>query len=207
MTTYSHITWPRSKVAITDDDADWLARAVFGETGSDPRAQAAVAWSMAQRLVYFIDQGHTTMPCRGDVPPGMTFKNLIRCFSQPTSAYWLEHGTEAQKARRRMIQTSPLSELERRRPGLLAFVDDFVRGKVPNPVPRLADFSAPDLGDVPRGSVVIGGNAFFAEGASAHWPDDYVRIVPASGLPGAAKLAGGVAIGALVAWAISRWLT
>lgn len=200
------IEWPRGKVPITDMDEEWLARSVYGETNSDPRAQAAVAWSMAQRLVYFIDAGHTTMPCRGPVPPGMTLTNLIRCFSQPTSPYWVDHGTPGQEARRRFIQTAPLSELEARRPGLLAFARDWRAGKIANPVPRLADFSAPGLADVPADAVVIGGNAFFAEGNSRSWPDGYVKIVPASGLATAAKVGIAGIGGLLIAWAVTRWL-
>lgn len=220
MTTYGYVVWPRGKVAITDEDVLWLARSLGGETDRSEEGRAAAAWAMTQRMVWSRDQGHTTtagMRC-SQAPTGrgipelepvhreLDLTGMVRCFSSVVNSYQTDRVPERQARRRFWISATP-EQIEQRSPGAMNFSLRFARGQVPNPVPGAADFDAPD--EVPAGAVVlyrIGGNAFMGEPG---FPRErgYVKIVAASGLPGAAKLAGGVAIGALVAWAISRWLT
>lgn len=205
MSTIAMARWPRGSLAITEGDLLWLARSIAGETDDAERSRAAVAWSELQRAVVWLDTGIRStsgMRCaqaeQGAIVGPVTLTTTVRCFSQPVNPYWLRRGDDGQVRRRAFLSTASYQELESRHPpratwwrgspGLRDFVYRWAAGKVPNPVPGLADFSAPGLSDVPRGAVVIGGNAFFPEGASARWPDHYVSIEPVSGWGTLAKL-------------------
>lgn len=220
MTTYGHIVWPRGKVALTDEDVLWLARSVGGETDDSESGRAAAAWAMAQRMVWSRDQGHTTtsgMRC-AQAPTGrgipelepvrreLDFTAMVRCFSSPVNPYHTDRVPERAARRRFWIAATP-EQIESRSPGAMDFAMRFVRGQVANPIPGAADFDAPD--EVPAGAVVlyrIGGNAFMDEPGFPRTPG-YVKIVPASGLPTVAKVGLAGAGAALLAWAISRWLS
>lgn len=153
------------------------------------------------------------MPCREQPGRPLTFKWVVRCHSQPVNDYWRLRGTPAQVRVRSFLQ-SPQATWEaletgrlpdgsrtpmQPKPGLKAHVYAWARGELANPVPRLADFSAPGVSDVPPGAPVIGGNAFFVEGESARWPEEYVTIQPARGLQTLSPTTIAVGVGALAA--------
>lgn len=191
------IAWGAHEEPIPASFKIWLARSLAGETSATESGRAAAAWAMAQRFAYYRDQGHATtagMPCsraptgRGiaelePVTGPLDLTAMVRCFSSPVNPYQTDRVPSRQARRRFLIQAS-LDALEERSPGIGDFVDRFVRGEVPNPVPRAADFDDPD--EVPPGALVlyrIGGNVFMPEPGerdrgSMLWPDHYVRILP-----------------------------
>lgn len=189
--------WP-----LTEDELLWAGRAAVGETGSSA-GQIAVLWSWAQLLVQRAEAGHACLPCRGQPCRPQTFGWAIRCHSQPVNEYWRFRGDN--QARRQMLAAASWAKLEQLSSGIKGRVYSFARGEYPNPVPRLADFSRPGQPDVPAGARVVGGNAFFTEGRSGSWPDNYVQIVKATGLGAASPLGkivitGGIALLTYLGW-------
>lgn len=193
--------WP-FKDGGADDDLLWAGRAALGESGS-ATGQIAVLWAWAQLLAQRVDAGHDCLPCRNQPCRPISYRWIVGCHSQPVNEAWRHTGTAAQQSRRQWLASASWEVLESRSPGIKQRVYDFASGKTTNPIPGLADFSAPGQPDVPSGAVTIGGNAFFPEGRSRAIE---VRIVPASALPTFAKVGLAGAGAALVAWAVSRWL-
>lgn len=194
MGTVGYIKWPNGEYAITDEDLLWAGRAAARETNNSVQGRAAVLWSWAQRLVWYKGLGRTVTPCREQPNRPLTLTWVIRCHSQPVNAYWRDRGDAGQIRARQYLQSDRATweslergEVLQAKPNLKRDVYAWARGELPNPVPNLADFSAPGQPDVPAGSPTVGGNAFFAEpGAAprgtASWPPGYVRIEPARGL-------------------------
>lgn len=194
MSVIGKITWNngRKSVPITDEDLRWAGRAAARETDNSAAGRAAVLWSWAQRLVWYVDRGLTSTPCREQPNRPITLAWVIRCHSQPVNPYWRDRGDAGQVRARQYLQSSAATweALERGavlqpKPNLKRDVYAWGRGEIPNPIPRLADFSAPGQPDVPAGAPVIHGNAFFAEpgrNGTVGWPDGYVTIQPARGL-------------------------
>lgn len=191
MAVVGYITWPGGRIAITDTDLLWAGRAAARETDNTLDGRAAVWWSWAQNLVWRKELG-LGVPVRGLPRQPYELQWVIRGHSQPVAPYWRDRGDAGQVAARRYLQSSRATweslergEVLQPKPNLKRDAYAFGRGEIPNPVPRLADFSAPGLSDVPPGAPVIHGNAFFAEvgpRGTVHWPDGYVQIVPASGI-------------------------
>lgn len=197
-----YIETPRDRWSLTDSQLLWAGRAAVGETGS-PRGQIAVLWAWAQLLVQRAEAGHDRLPCRGQPGRPQTFEWVIRCHSQPVNEYWRFRGEN--QARRQMLAAASWEKLERLSPGIRERVYGWARGRYPNPVPRLADFSAPGQSDVPPGALVVGGNAFFPEGASSRWPANYVRVVAAAPIDTFLVVPLVVGGGALLAGATLLW--
>ena len=194
MSVVGKIIWAggRKFAPITDEDLLWAGRAAARETDNSVAGRAAVLWSWAQRMVWYLDRGLTTTPCREQPNRPITLAWVIRCHSQPVNPYWRDRGTASQVRARQYLQSAAATweALERGavlqpKPNLKRDVYAWGRGEIPNPIPRLADFSAPGQPDVPAGAPVIHGNAFMAEtgrGGTDQWPDGYVTIQPARGL-------------------------
>lgn len=184
-----------TKLDLTDDDLLWAGRAAAREASSG-LGWTAVLWSWLQLGLLHKERGRTQMPCREQPGRPLTFTWVVRCHSQPVNHFWRLRGSAEQVRVRSYLQSDAATweALETGRmangqrapmqpkPGLKAHVYAWARGELPNPVPRLADFSAPGVSDVPPGALVVGGNAFFTEGESSRWPASYVTIEPATGL-------------------------
>ena len=205
----SKIVWPRGSIVLTPEDLLWAGRAAAREASAG-LGWTAVLWSWAQRAAWLGDRGRG-VACRGQ--SGMlplTYTNVVRCHSQPVNPYWINRGTAAQIRVRSYLQ-SPAATWEglergsgpmQPKPGLKAHVYRWAAGELPNPVDRLADFSAPGMSDVPRGAPVIGGNAFFPETETRSWPANYVHIEGTPGTSGGGAASGngpGLLTGLLIA--------
>lgn len=162
--------WP-----ITGEDKLWLGRLVVGEAGRGASYEdgAAVLWSIAQRRATL---------------PGMqrrSFVDVIRGFSQPLSPLWddpnadrclqhPEHCTPARIERRRRVSSLGWNELPAQ---VRQLVEDFVRGRVRNPIPGYNNFATVELASRRRSElplVAVGGNGFIRDPGSL--PGE-VRIV------------------------------
>lgn len=151
---------PTRRYRLTDTDILWLARALVGETGgTDRRAMAAVVWTLAQN--FLLIRRATTFE---------TFSTLIRAYSQPVSAAWVNPQSDkcrrspdacspARIARRQRIQAMGWAEIPE---AVRVVVGAFRRGLLENPVPGAVDFASYRF---PGDRVNIGGN-WFGVGAS-----------------------------------------
>jgi hypothetical protein len=162
--------WP-----ITDEDKLWLGRLVIGESGLNATRQegAAVLWSIAQR--------RATLPGM----QGRRFVDVIRGFSQPLSPLWddpnadrclqyPEHCTASRIERRRVVSSTSWSALPAQ---VRQLVEDFVGGRVPNPIPGYNNFATVELASRRQSElplVAVGGNGFIRDPGSLQGE---VRIV------------------------------
>lgn len=168
---------------VTPDDALWLARAAKYEGQSDARH---TIWALAQRFVEIGGPG-TRYP---------TFKTLIRAYAQPVNPIWMRDGSmcrpggswygrcrgdycpceEVRLRRRDQAAADPAAET-------LPIVQAWVRGEVPNEVPRATHYAAefivaPQLesGELPDLVRAGDGNWYATTPRSRDWPRNYVTI-------------------------------
>ena len=181
---------------LTPDDLLWLARAVQYEAGN----HAATAWTYAQRLV---------------MARGSSLKNLVLAHSQPINPIWRRDGekcrpggtyygrdecAESRLAARDQASSLPWTSV---RPGVRDTIMKFATGRLPNPVPRAANFAnAPVtqgyLSRNPASSVVLrDGNWYITERATNAWPADFVTIESDGRIAGPAVTVGTTVIGAV----------
>jgi hypothetical protein len=144
---------------ITSTDKLWLGRALVGETGGRARRDLeAVTWALAQNFVLVIGAGNRR-------PRFSTFTDCIRAYSQPVNPRWIDPNgvkcrqhpgacTERHIARRRRISSMSWSSLPQ---ATRQAVDDFVAGRLDNPVPNMVDFAAYTFSGR---EINIGGNWF-----------------------------------------------
>jgi hypothetical protein len=189
--------------AVTPDDAQWLARAAKYEGRSDARF---TIWALAQRFVEIGGPG-TRYP---------TFKHLIRAYAQPVNPIWMRDGSmcrpggdwygrcrddycpceEPRLQVRDRAAVDPSSET-------MPVVQAWLRGEVPNEVPRAVHYAAgfivrPQLesGELPDLVRAGDGNWYATTARSAAWPRSYVTI---SGVGERSSWGGAMAIGLAVA--------
>ena len=109
---------------FTSEDKLWMARMVTGESGtSNMTAGAAVLWSVATRWV--------TNPRFQQ----MSFTQLMRNFSTPVM-FNCRSGSASYCQRTSAI---PWSNID---PRVRNLVEQFIRGRVPNPIPGYNNFAA-----------------------------------------------------------------
>jgi hypothetical protein len=148
---------------IADSDLLWLARAVWGEAGTNERSGAAVIWSMAQYHALVLGRS-------GRRPKFSSLKNLLRAYCQPINPKWAsrgasgcqrrpDHCTERHLRRRRRITTASWEQIP---PQVRDLVTRFADGNLGNPVPGMTDWAAYDWSHRAKGGrlVDIGGNLF-----------------------------------------------
>lgn len=149
---------PYKGYTLTEEDIEWLARSLWGEStnGSD-RAHAAVAWTMFRRYMN-IKFAWLTMTS--------TFAGFIRAFSQPVNPAWLlggskcpdnsPQGCEKERTDRRVrIQNDPIPEK------YLDFARKFADGEIEDSLPvPCYNFRACD-GAAKKGSINLEGNCFY----------------------------------------------
>lgn len=148
---------------LTDSDLLWLARAVWGEAGTDKRNGAAVIWAMAQYHALVLGSG-------GRRPKFSTLKNLLRAYCQPINPKWAsrgasgcqrkpEHCTNRHLQRRRRITTASWDQIPS---DVRDLVTKFAAGDLDNPVPGMTDWAAYDWSSRAKNGrlVNIGGNKF-----------------------------------------------
>ncbi len=160
---------------ITPDDLLWLARSVQHETGN----YAATAWTYAQLLA---------------MVHGGSLKRLVMEHSQPVNPIWRRdgekcrpggpyHGRDECAERRLAVRdraaSMPWSEI---RPVVREIVVKFATARLPNPVPRAANFAnAPVTTSYllrhPTSAIVLReGNWYITERQTNSWPADFVTI-------------------------------
>lgn len=160
---------------ITPEDVIWLARSVQHEVGN----YAATAWTYAQRLA---------------MVRGSSLRNLVMAHSQPINPIWRRDGSKCRPggpyhgrdecAERRLVARDraaamPWSEI---RPQVREIVVKFVTARLPNPVPRAANFAnAPVTTGYllrnPLSAIVLReGNWYITERQTNSWPPDFVTI-------------------------------
>jgi hypothetical protein len=160
---------------ITNTDMLWLARMVYGETGGDDEAKAAVLWSVLTR--------HMSKPSLYQTG---SLTKTIRMFAQPLSPLWATpFGCEGGRGCCGTFwgACSPTTLLKRANvrwsswymlPGdVRDAVTRFVRGELPNPVPGANNFAmsisaAERSGSVQAGfqPVTIRSNTFIRDAGS-----------------------------------------
>jgi len=185
---------------VTADDRLWMGRMLIGETGEsgwdsrDPAEQeakrqagVAVLYSVAERFA-------SNPSLRSNT--GNTFTGVMRAFSQPINPIWsslsaCSNGrgccgsegtmcTPAHLSRRQRIQSKSWNALPE---GVRSLVDDFIAGRVTNPIPGYNDFAAAThiSQSALNSSVVtpinIGGNMFIKRPASQGFQQGTLRIV------------------------------
>lgn len=191
---------------LTPEDLLWLARSVQYEAGN----HAATAWTYAQRLA---------------MARGNSLKNLVQAHSQPINPIWRRDGdkcrpggtyhdrdecSERRLAVRDQAASLPWASV---RPEVRETIVKFATGRLPNPVPRAANFAnAPVtqgyLSRNPTSAVVLrDGNWYITERATNSWPADFVTIESDGRIAGPAIVAGATVAGAvgLVAAAGFAW--
>jgi len=180
---------------LTPLDAEWAIRMGIFE-GSDP---IPVLWTMAQRWVLFRAQGKGYK----------TFAAFLRDFSQPINPKWLRTGefckpggayagkgpcSEDKLARRAFAQTAPLSQIMLRDQTTVNTVVSWLKGEIPNPVPRATDFAQEPVAEGflernPTAEAILrvpangcpNCNVMIVTDATQRWPADYVWIAAANG--------------------------
>jgi len=160
---------------ITPEDLLWLARSVQHEAGNN----AATAWTYAQLLA---------------MRRGSSLKSLVQAHSQPINPIWRRDGSKCRPggayhdrdecAERRLVvrdraAAMPWSEI---RPAIRETIVKFATARLPNPVPRAANFAnAPVttryLLRHPSSAIVLReGNWYITESQTNSWPADFVTI-------------------------------
>lgn len=160
---------------MTPDDLLWLARSVQYEVGN----YAATAWTYAQLLA---------------MRRGNSLKAVVQGHSQPVNPIWRRDGSkcrpggtyygrdecsEARLARRDAAASLPWSQV---RPEVRDVIVKFATARLPNPVPRAANFAntpvtANYLVRHPSSAIVLrDGNWYITEIQTNAWPPDFVAI-------------------------------
>lgn len=131
------------RYTLTDNDLLWLARATWGEAGTQQRGGAAVIWAMAQYHALVV-------PRSGQRPAFSTFTDLLRAYCQPINPRWDEttdemcqqrpaHCTPRHLERRRQVATASWSQIPQ---SVRSLVTTFAQGTLENPVPGMTDWAA-----------------------------------------------------------------
>lgn len=160
---------------MTPDDLLWLARSVQHEAGNN----AATAWTYAQLMA---------------LRRARSMQRLVQAHSQPVNPIWRRDGEKCRPggpyhdrdecAERRLVvrdraATMPWSEI---RPAIRDLIVRFATARLPNPVPRAANFAnAPVTTSYllrnPASAVVLReGNWYITEAGTNSWPADFVTI-------------------------------
>lgn len=192
---------------ITPEDVLWLARSVQYEAGNE----AATAWTYLQRLA---------------MARGASLKNLVQAHSQPVNPIWRRDGEKCRPggpyngrdecAPSRLATRDEAATLpwERIRPSVRDTVLKVVTARLPNPVPRAANFAnAPVTQNYlernPASRIVLrDGNWYITEASTNSWPADFVRVehdgrAAMAGAAGAGL--GAFAFAGLLGYAAYRW--
>lgn len=150
---------------LTTADLLWLARAVWGEAGTNQAGGAAVAWAVIQYHALVVGPG-------GRRPAFSTLTALLRAYCQPINPKWAsadtkecqrnpQHCTERHLQRRAQITNAVWNSIPEAPRNV---VQQLLLGTLPNPVPGLVDWKAATQtgrsawSKVP--TVVVGGNEF-----------------------------------------------
>lgn len=160
---------------MTPEDLLWLARSVQHEAGNNE----ATAWTYAQLLA---------------MRRGSNLKTLVQGHSQPVNPIWRRDGSKCRPggafhgrdecAERRLVvrdraASMPWSEI---RPSVREVIVKFATARLPNPVPRAANFAnAPVTTNYllrhPSSAIVLReGNWYITEAQTNSWPPDFVTI-------------------------------
>jgi hypothetical protein len=153
---------------ITEEDKVWLARMIYGEVDrttagwtrqGTKQGGAAVLWSM---LNHYMTVGQKRQLYN-------TLARFIQAYSQPISAVWADPGssrcqqnpaacTQQKIAFRQMLRAKPFGNLPS---GLQATVNDFIAGRLQNPIGTRTDFRAAYTGSGwASDPLVVAGNVF-----------------------------------------------
>lgn len=195
---------------LTLEDADALVRMAVFE-GGDP---AMALWALAQRWILFRDKyvkdaEANDWKTREYVH---SLKEMVGDFSQPLNAKWRRdgefcrpggkyHGTkfckESSLKTRDLAWRLSLSQLYERSAEDAAAIETairWLRGNVPNPIPRSTNWAAedvatnyisrhPDATEIARApaDACPACNVFLVEGAARKWPENYVWLRTPSG--------------------------
>lgn len=185
---------------LTPTDALWVQRAAVFESAREDSNPAAVLWTLAQRFVLQKQRGNTKYS---------TFAAMLRDFSQPLNPKWRAgglyckaggayHGTPScsadKLARRQLAQTATVAELAERAPATLAIANQWLMGRVANPVPRATDFAQEPVANNflarnPDAEVLLkepaagcpACNVIIVTAATVNWPVDHVWMLGADG--------------------------
>jgi hypothetical protein len=128
---------------ITPTDVLWLKRMIVGEGGDRPsrRSVAALLWAMAN--YHMLVEGP-----RGARPRFSTLTALLRAYSQPLNPLWSSATTSKCQAYPHLCTSTHLARRARiqRQSSFTEDVevplDDFLAGRLDNPVPGLVDWRA-----------------------------------------------------------------
>jgi hypothetical protein len=155
---------------ITQDDALWLIRAIWGEvnrsnerweTSAVQRGAAAVLWALANNYM--------TVGRKRELYP--TFGQYIQAYCQPINPIWSSAGasgcqrnpgacTADRLAFRQALRSKPWAQFP---PGAQALVTAFVAGTLSNPIGRRTDWAAAGEGRTTIDAVNIAGNVFITD--------------------------------------------
>lgn len=185
---------------VTDTDKIWLARAAKYEGRGDA---VFTIWSLAQRFAEIHG------------PRFPTLKSVVLAYSQPVNPIWARTGSMCapggEYAGTDYCAPSRLDVRDRAArdpsPETLPIVEAWVRGEIPNPIPRGSEFAAPDVaqGCLERGQCVrvvkASENWYLTTRTTEGWPRSFVTIsgtgesLPWGALLGAAAAAVGLGLG------------
>lgn len=190
---------------LTSNDAEWTLRMAVFEGGGDP---APILWTMAQRFALLRSQGKGYK----------TFASLLRDFSQPINPKWLRTGdfcrpggkyadtlacSEDKLARREQAQRGSLEGILQRVPETAERVNAWLRGELPNPVPRATNFAQEPVAESflernPDAQVLLripasscpACNVILVTTETERWPKDMVWLRASDGAIASARGAG-----------------
>jgi hypothetical protein len=155
---------------ITQDDALWLIRAIWGEvnrsnsrweTQDVQRGSAAVLWALANNYMT-VGQKRSIYP---------TFGQFIQAYCQPINPIWASAGASGCQrnpgacssdtlAFRQALRSKPWAQFPA---GAQALVTAFVNGTLANPIGRRTDWAAAGAGRTTIDSVNVAGNVFLTD--------------------------------------------
>ena len=133
----------------TDEDRLWLARMLFGESGTNEAEWGANLWALAQR---FVDRRRQNLE--------RTMVELVTQFSQPINPDWYRNGSQCAIGSANADDDGCSESAMQRRDRLrqyhwqpaqltqeLLTIDKFLRGEIPNPVPGATNWHTNRLAD------------------------------------------------------------
>jgi hypothetical protein len=161
---------------LTPTDLLWLGRSLQFESGN----HAATAWTYAQRMAAF--------------KRWSSLSALLQAHSQPINPIWRRDGSKCRPggshhglddcAERRLVRRDEAATIpwDRLRPDVRDVVAKFATARLENPVPRAANFAAPEqttryMLRNPASAVVLkDGNWYITERQTNAWPMDFVTM-------------------------------
>jgi len=155
---------------ITQDDALWLIRAIWGEVNrSNDGWETAAVQSGAAAVMWALANNYMTVGQKRRLYP--TFGQYIQAYCQPINPIWSSAGasgcqrnpsacTADRLAFRQALRSKPWAQFP---PGAQALVTTFVAGGLRNPIGRRTDWAAAGEGRVTADAVNVAGNVFITD--------------------------------------------